>query len=191
MASISMATGSGSSPVYERRLARIHRYHWPAIQLNVWMLVMFAASCCIIGITATFINVQQQLELYVPWHFPYFITVAVLMIVYITVLLWLIAQRRLLPSIVIIGSFICFVLWMVGLIVISIELWGPVGSVSSNCNLLVWSQSPTGNNQATLAWLQERSICQSWQAVFAFGLIGCIFLLWIIVMAIQVFYDEA
>lgn len=32
---------------------------------------------------------------------------------------------------------------------------------------------------------------QSWQAVFAFALIGCIFLLWIIIMAIQVFYDDA
>ncbi|KAI1097564.1 arginase-like protein [Jackrogersella minutella] len=183
-------TGSGSL-VFERRIARIHRYHWPAIQLNVWMLIMLAASCCIIGIFATFIGVQQQLDLYIPWYFPYFITVAALMIVYIGTLLWLIAQRRLLPSIVIIGSFMFFVLWMVGLIVVSIELWGPVGSVSSNCNLLVWSTSPVGNNQGTLAWLEQRSICQSWQAVFAFALIGCIFLLWIIVMAIQVFYDDA
>ncbi|KAI2607824.1 hypothetical protein GGR54DRAFT_402906 [Hypoxylon sp. NC1633] len=179
----SMATGSGSL-VYERRVARIHRYHWPAIQLNVWMLVMLAASCCIIGIFATFVGVQQQLELYVPWYFPYFITVAALMIVFIATLLWLIAQRRLLPSIVILGSFMFFVLWMVGLIVVSIELWGPVGSVNSNCNLLVWSTSPMGNNQPTLAWLEQRSI------FFAFALIGCIFLLWIIIMAIQVFYDD-
>ncbi|KAI0846064.1 hypothetical protein F5Y00DRAFT_151134 [Daldinia vernicosa] len=186
----SIVTGS-DSVVYERRIARIHRYHWPAIQLNVWMLIMLAASCCIIGVFATFIGVQQQLELYVPWYFPYFITVSALTIVYIATLLWLIAQRRLLPSIVILGSFMFFVLWMVGLIVVSIELWGPVGSVSSNCNLLVWSTSPTGNNQGTLAWLEQRSICQSWQAVFAFALIGCIFLLWIIVMAIQVFYDDA
>ncbi|KAI0108836.1 hypothetical protein F4776DRAFT_667975 [Hypoxylon sp. NC0597] len=186
----STLTGSGSL-VYPRRIARIHRYHWPAIQLNVWMLVMLVASCCIIGVLATFIGVQQQLGLYIPWYFPYFITVAALTIIYIVTLLWLIAQRRLLPSIVILGSFMFFVLWMVGLIVVSIELWGPVGSVNSNCNLLVWSTSPTGNNQGTLAWLEQRSICQSWQAVFAFALIGCIFLLWIIVMAIQVFYDDA
>ncbi|KAI0179630.1 hypothetical protein GGR52DRAFT_568402 [Hypoxylon sp. FL1284] len=187
----STISGSGS-PVYERRVVdRIHRYHWPAIQLNVWMLIMLAASCCIIGIFATFIGVQQHLGLYIPWYFPYFITVSSLMIVFIGALLWLIAQRRLLPSIVILGSFMFFVLWLVGLIVISIELWGPVGSVSSNCNLLVWSTSPTGNNQGTLAWLEQRSICQQWQAVFAFALIGCIFLLWIIVMAIQVFYDDA
>ncbi|KAH9905576.1 hypothetical protein F4778DRAFT_778969 [Xylariomycetidae sp. FL2044] len=183
------ATTMSDSVIYERRVARIHRYHWPAIQLNVWMLVMLAASCCIIGVFATFIGIQQQLQLYVPWYFPYFITVGALMIVFIGLLLWLIAQRRLLPSIVIIGAFMFFVLWMVGLIVVSLELWGPSGSVSTNCNLLVWSDGPVGNNQATLAWLEQKAICQSWQAVFAFALIGCLFLLWILIIAIQVYYD--
>ncbi|KAI0015462.1 hypothetical protein F4780DRAFT_784144 [Xylariomycetidae sp. FL0641] len=186
----SPSTGTGSV-IYERRVARVHRYHWPAIQLNVWMLMMLAASCLIIGVFGTFIGVQQQLQLYIPWYFPYFITVAALTIVFIGVLLWLIAQRRLLPSIVILGAFIFFVLWLVGLIVVSIELWGPKGSVSTNCDILVWGDTPLGNNQATLAWLEQRSICQSWQAVFAFALIGCIFLLWMIIMAVQVFYDDA
>lgn len=62
----SIVTGSGSF-VYGRRVARIHRYHWPAIQLNVWMLIMLVASCLIIGVFATFIGVQQQLQLYIPW----------------------------------------------------------------------------------------------------------------------------
>jgi len=31
---------------------------------------------------------------------------------------------------------------------------------------------------------------QSWQAVFAFALVGAIFLLWIMVMAYQVFADD-
>lgn len=31
---------------------------------------------------------------------------------------------------------------------------------------------------------------QSWQAIFAFALIGTIFLLWITIIAIQVFYDK-
>jgi hypothetical protein len=81
---------------------------------------------------------------------------------------------------------------MVGLIVVSIELWGPVGSVSNNCNLLVFDRMPApANSIANLAWLQQKSICQSWQAVFAFALVGCIFLLWIMVMAIQVFYEDS
>ncbi|ORY68222.1 uncharacterized protein BCR38DRAFT_455288 [Pseudomassariella vexata] len=186
----STTTASGSL-VYERRVARIHKYHWPALQLNVWMLIMLVASCTIIGVFATLIGVQQRLGLHVPWYFAYFISVAALTIVFLGILLWLISQRRLLPSIVIIGAFMFFVLWMVGLIVTSIELWGPTGSVSSNCNLLVFNNTPDpGNNQGNLAWLEQRSICQSWQAVFAFALVGAIFFLWIIVMAVQVFYDE-
>jgi len=107
-------------------------------------------------------------------------------------LLWLIYQRRLLPSIVMIGGFMLFILWLVGLIVISVQLWGPSGSVSSNCNMYVFGADPqpTGQSLETLAWLQQRSICQSWQAVFAFGLVGGIFLLWIMIMAYQVFADD-
>ncbi|KAI1419920.1 hypothetical protein F5Y12DRAFT_177872 [Xylaria sp. FL1777] len=182
---------TGDSYTMERRITRVHRYHWPAIQLNVWMLVMLAASFLIIGVFGSFISIQYQLDLYVPWYFSYYITVSGLTVAFIILLLWLIAQRRLLPTIVIIGAFVLFVLWLVGLIVISIELWGPAGSVSANCENLVWNNVQHGNNDATLAWLQQRSICQQWQSVFAFGVIGNIFLLWIIVMAVQVFYDDA
>lgn len=149
-----------------------------------------------------------------PRYFPYFITVASLTIIFIGVLLWLISRRLLLPSIVVIGGFLFFVLWTVGLVAVSIELWGPQGGVSDNCNNLVFGHESTGNSQATLAWLQQRSICefggrpfpsfpllssrtytdgcvgQSWQAVFAMALVGCIFLLWIIVIAVQVFMHE-
>ena len=62
----STMTGTRSY-VYERRIPRVHRYHWPAIQLNVWMLVMLAASFLIIGVFGSFIGIQQQLDLYVPW----------------------------------------------------------------------------------------------------------------------------
>ncbi|KAI0202117.1 hypothetical protein F4808DRAFT_79049 [Astrocystis sublimbata] len=184
-----VSRGSGSY-VYSRRIARVHRYHWPAIQLNIWMIVMLAASLLIIGVFGSFIGIQQQLDLYVPWYFSYYITVSALTVVFIFLLLWLIAQRRLLPSIVIIGAFVLFVLWLVGLIVVSMELWGPAGTVSANCAKLVWNSPRQGNNQETLAWLEQKSICQQWQSVFAFGLVGNVFLLWIIVMAVQVFYDD-
>lgn len=124
-------------------------------------------------------------------YFPYYITVAALVIVFIVILLWLIFQRRLLPSIVMIGGFMLFVLWLVGLIVTSVQLWGPSGSVSSNCNAAVFDRNPTGQTLEALAWLQQRSICQGWQAVFALGLVGSIFLLWIMIMAYQVFADNA
>lgn len=124
-------------------------------------------------------------------YFPYYITVAALVIVFIVILLWLIFQRRLLPSIVMIGGFMLFVLWLVGLIVTSVQLWGPSGSVSSNCNAAVFDRNPTGQTLEALAWLEQRSICQGWQAVFSLGLVGAIFLLWIMIMAYQVFADNA
>ncbi|KAL2262347.1 hypothetical protein VTK26DRAFT_1620 [Humicola hyalothermophila] len=188
------STITSDSLVYERRIVeRIHKYHWSAVHLNIWMLIMLIASCLIIGVFGTFIYTQNVLLLPIPWYFPYYITVASLTVCFILLLLWLIFRRRLLPSIVLIGGFVIFVLWLVGLVVISIQLWGPQGSVSSNCGLYVFGARPrpTGQSLETLAWLQQRAICQSWQAVFAFGLVGAIFLLWIMVMSYQVFVDDS
>lgn len=115
--------------------------------------------------------------------------------VFIALLLWLIFQRRLLPSIVMIGGFILFVLWLVGLIVVSVELWGGPSagpSVSASCDAAVFAgrHHPAGQTLQALAWLEQRSICQSWQAVFSLGLVGALFLLWIMVIAYQVFADD-
>jgi hypothetical protein len=88
-------------------------------------------------------------------------TVSCLDICFIIFLFWLIAQRRLLPAIVMIGGFIMFILWTTGLIVTSIELFGPSGSISSNCDMEVFSRSPTGESEEVLAWLMQRSICES------------------------------
>ena len=100
--------------------------------------------------------------------FPYWITVSSLTIVFIVLLLWLISQRRLLPSIVILGAFMFFVLWLVGLIVVSIEMWSASGSVSNNCDVLVFNNPPTGQTLETLAWLEQRSICKFLPLYFAF-----------------------
>jgi hypothetical protein len=59
-----------------------------------------------------------------------------------------------------IGAFMLFVLWLVGLIIVSIQLWGPNGSVQSNCNLVVFDINPTGSSERTMAWLMQRSICK-------------------------------
>ena len=92
-------------------------------------------------------------------YFPYWVSVGSLTLAFILIMLWLISQRQLLPGIVIMGSFICFILWMVGLIVISVQLWGPSGSVNGNCNIYVMSDQQKGASIETLAWLQQRSIC--------------------------------
>src|SRR3569833_771470 len=86
-------------------------------------------------------------------YFPYYITVACIAILFVGMLLFLIFQRRLLPSIVMIGGFLLFVLWLVGLIVVSIELWGPTGSVSSNCYLAVFFFFLSGLSLFLFVWL--------------------------------------
>jgi hypothetical protein len=88
-------------------------------------------------------------------------------------MLWLISQRQLLPGIVIMGSFILFVLWTVGLIVISVQLWGPSGSVNANCQLFINTKSSTGANTDTLAWLEQHSICTSIFPLFCYWIDLC------------------
>jgi len=82
-------------------------------------------------------------------------------LLFVFIMLWLISQRQLLPGIVIMGSFILFILWMVGLVVFSIELWGPNG-VNGTCQLLPPSGGASGD---TLAWLEQHSICESFSCV--------------------------
>lgn len=59
-----------------------------------------------------------------------------------------------------IGAFILFVLWLTGLIVVAIELFGPSGSVNSHCNNDVFNRHPKGQSEETLAWLQQKNICE-------------------------------
>ncbi|PHH87156.1 hypothetical protein CDD83_9246 [Cordyceps sp. RAO-2017] len=181
---------SGSSTYYRRPVvSHIRTYNWPPWQLNFWIFVMLLASTSILAVFSSFIQMQAQLELAVPWYFPYYITVGCLAILYIGGIFWLIASRRLLPAIVMIGAFMLFVLWLVGLVVVAIQLWGP-GGVQANCNVQVFGQNPTGKTVETLAWLQQRNICQSWHLVFAMGLTGAIFLVWVMIMAYQVFVNS-
>jgi hypothetical protein len=159
------STVSGSSYMYSRGTPRmvshVRTYNWPPLQLNLWILVMLLASASIMGVFGNFIVIQDQLDLPVPWYFPYFITVSGICILFIAGLFYLIATRRLLPAIVMIGAFIMFILWLVGLIIVSIQLWGPNGSVQSSCNLHVFNDEPRGQSMETLAWLQQKSICKA------------------------------
>ncbi|KAH0537262.1 hypothetical protein FGG08_005924 [Glutinoglossum americanum] len=166
------------------------KYHWPEIQLNVWLIVMLVSASTVLGIFANFINVQQQLGLGVPWYMPYWVVSGALAIAFLILILWLVAQRKLLPGIVILGSFILFVLWLTGLIKSSIVLWGPQGSVNDNCMRYVQDSPSRGQSINTLAWLEQNSICQSWKAAFSFELIGTVFLLWMMIMAWNVHRDD-
>jgi hypothetical protein len=117
---------------------------------------------------------------------PYGITVGSITIFYIIVLVLLIYQRRLLPGVVMIGCFILLVLYLTGVIETAIQLFGPAGNISSNCQVNVIGHKSTGVSVNTLAWLQQNSTCQSWYAAFAFWIIGGVFLTWMIVLGSMV-----
>lgn len=51
--------------VVVERSSRKHR--WPEAQLNFWLLIMFGAAGTLLGVFATFIAIQQQMGLGIPW----------------------------------------------------------------------------------------------------------------------------
>ncbi|KAI9851970.1 MAG: hypothetical protein M1838_002259 [Thelocarpon superellum] len=173
-----------------RVIRRTTRYRWPDLQLNIWLIIFLAASATLTGIFANFMTIQNQLGLGIPWYFPYWVSVGALGILFVAIIIWLTATRQLIPGVVVIGSFILFVLFLTGLIKISIELWGPSGSVSMNCSQFVDNQQFWGLSINTLAWLTQSSICAQWKTAFSFALVGTVFLLWMLVMAWQVQQDN-
>lgn len=117
---------------------------------------------------------------------PFGITVGALTLLFILIIFGLVAQRRLLPGVVILGAFILLVLYIAGLVETAIQLFGPVGNINGNCQQYVFSQPSRDQSINTLAWLEQNGICQAWQAVFAFWIIGAVFLAYLIIVATNV-----
>jgi hypothetical protein len=142
---------------------------------------------------------------------PYGVTVGALALIFLLVEIVYIAQRKLLPTVMMLLSFILFVLFIAGIIGTAIQLFtGP--NINNQCNTYVFNDDVSGPSANTLAFLQQRNICKStafqrerererervegmaankltgqcWQAVFAFWIIGSVFLVWMMVMAGQV-----
>lgn len=113
---------------------------------------------------------------------PFGISVGVLTVLFVWLMLVLIWQRRLLPGVVMLGSFILLVLYITGIIATAIQLFGPQGNINGNCQTYVFNNPQNRLDLNTLAWLQQRSICQQWQAAFAFWIIGAVFLVWMLVL---------
>lgn len=89
---------------------------------------------------------------------PYGVTVGALTIIAIVIELVLIAQRRLLPGIMMLFSFMLLVLFIAGIIGTAIQLFaGP--NINSQCNLYVFHNDAHGATANTLAFLQQQNIC--------------------------------
>ncbi|KAI4234616.1 MAG: hypothetical protein L6R40_006700 [Gallowayella cf. fulva] len=167
---------------------RRRKYQWPEAQLNLWLVIMIIASSVILGVFSYLTSVQNSLKLGIPWILPYMISISALCIIFIIILLGLISQRQLLPGVVVLGSFILFVLWLTGLIETSIQLYGPSGAVNSYCGSRPNTQAI--DSLQTAVWLANLGICTDFRAAFAFEIVGTIFLLWMMVMAYQVNRDD-
>ncbi|KAI9369361.1 hypothetical protein BJX61DRAFT_151904 [Aspergillus egyptiacus] len=167
----------------------LKHYLWPEIQLNIWILTVFAASAICLGIFAWFIAVQDELNLGIPWLLPYMLTITTLTLVFIITVLVLAAQGFLLPGIILIGTFILFVLWLTGLVETSLQMYGVAANINGNCRIWVDGNRVGGDNLDTMAWIAQSSLCNCWRTAFAFELVNTVFFVWMMVMAFKVYRD--
>lgn len=89
------------------------------------------------------------------------VTVSTLGVAFIFLVVGLIARHFLLPGILILGSFILFVLWLTGLIETSLQLYGVSGNVNDNCQIYVVDNQARGNTIDTMAWIMQSTLCES------------------------------
>jgi len=93
-----------------------------------------------------------------PRIMPYGVTVGALAIIFIIIEIVYIAQRKLLPSTMMLLSFILLVLFIAGIIGTAIQLFaGP--NINNQCNTYIFNDNANGPNMDTLAFLQQRNIC--------------------------------
>lgn len=90
---------------------------------------------------------------------PYGITVGAIGIIFIIIEIVYIAQRKLVPGVMMLFSFILLVLFIAGIIGTAIQLFaGP--NINNQCNTYVFNDNSSGPNINTLAFLQQRNICE-------------------------------
>lgn len=179
-----MARAGHSGTVVGSAVLVREKYYWPDLQLNIWNIVMLATAGTILGVNAQFMQIQDRMGLGTPWYvfqnrlpashqrlhsnamltshriMPYGVTVGALAIIFIIIEIVYIAQRKLLPSTMMLLSFILLVLFIAGIIGTAIQLFaGP--NINNQCNTYVFNDNVSGPNTNTLAFLQQRNICTS------------------------------
>lgn len=64
------------------------------------------------------------------------------------------------PNVMIGLSFVLLVLFITGIIATAIQLFGPDANINGQCQQYVNNNRPVGANIQTLAWLQQKNICE-------------------------------
>jgi hypothetical protein len=108
------------------RTTLIRRYPWPENLLNYWTIIMLATGGLLTGVFASFMSIQSRMGLGTPWLFPYAVTVGSLTLFFVILMIVLLAQRKLQPAWVLLGSFILIALFLAGLIETAVQLFGNV-----------------------------------------------------------------
>jgi hypothetical protein len=141
-----------STTVSRERITTIRRYPWPENLLNYWTIIMLATGGLLTGVFASFMSIQSRMGLGTPWLFPYAVTVGSLTLFFVILMIVLLAQKKLQPAWVLLGSFILIALFLAGLIETAVQLFGnvrpfpcPVLSPSSS----LFSLKDTGTNEKT------------------------------------------
>ena len=132
---------------------------------------------------------NPQLTTFPPRLFTFTIVTASLTLLFLLLILILASRRQLIPGIILLGSFILFVLWLTALIETAIQLYG-AGNVNGNCQLYVSNQVYEGVSVETLAWLTQNNICNCWKAAFAFEVVASVLFFWMCILSWQVQQDD-
>jgi hypothetical protein len=90
---------------------------------------------------------------------PYGLAVGVITVVFVLIMLVLINNDNMQPGLVVLVSFMMFVLYMTGLVDTGLQLFGQ-GEISNNCNKYVSNNPTSGLSTDTLAWLEQNNICK-------------------------------
>jgi hypothetical protein len=101
------------------------------------------------------------------------VTVGALTIIFIIVEMILIAQRKLLPGIMMLLSFILLVLFLTGAVGTGIQLFGRA-AINERCNTYVFNNRQYGPSEKTLAFLQQQNICKCNTYFFQSVFWGCL-----------------
>lgn len=129
-------------------------------------------------------------DMFVGRLFPYGVTVSAMALAFLLLILILAGQRLLIPGIILLGSFILFVLWLTLVIETAIQLYGPAANVNGNCQTYVQRQAFVGVSVETLQYLTQNNICNCWRAAFSFEVVGTVFFLYMMVLAWRVQRDD-
>jgi len=177
MARSSVATSIRSH--HQKAMVR-HKFSWPEIPLLFWIIFMIITGIFLISRFADLASQQSRLGLGTPWIIPFSITVGALTEAFVWAMLFLSFQRRLVPNLVMLWTFILFVLYLTGFIETAIQLFGPVIRA---CKSQVDRNDQSGASVDTLVWLQQSNTCTDWYVGFAFWTAGMVMLVWMFFIA--------